>query len=94
MATYATFALAQTAAAGAADWESTASLDNARIYRDAVRAMLLFGMDAMSAAGKSFTQSRAFWENELARVNAWIDANAGATVSNANKAHFTRGRPV
>ena len=94
MATYATFALAKAAATGAADYETSGDVDKANTYRDAIRSMLIQGLDSQSMAGRSYTQTREYWQKELDKVNAWLDELGGDRTSNTNQAWFTRGRPV
>jgi hypothetical protein len=94
MATYATFALAQTAAAGAADYETLGDVTTAQTYRDAVRSMLVLGLDSQSMAGRSWSQNRQYWENELKKVQDWLDEHGGERITNSNQAWFTRARPV
>ena len=94
MATYATFALAQTAAAGAADYETLGDLATAQTYRDAIRSMLVLGLDSQSMAGRSWSQNRQYWETELKKVQTWLEEHGGSQVANTNKSWFTRARPV
>ena len=94
MATYATFALAQAAAAANADYASESDVTKANTYRDALESMLLLGLDGASMAGRSYNQSRDIWQKGLDRVNEWLDEHGGARVSNSRQAWVTRGRPV